>query len=741
MIREALSGRRVLLTGVTGFLGTALLERILTDTPVERIDVIIRGDAEQRLNWLLSGSAFGPARQRLGAAEFDDLVRQKVRTISCDLAKEAPDVPPDTDIFIHSAATVQFDPPIDEAFAINLHGSRRLFEAADGRPFIQISTAYVAGKTKGIQAEELLKRDIDWRAEGSSAERMRDQVEDESRRPELLEKLEAQAASEMGRAGPRSVAQRAEELRENWVRDRLVRAGKARARSLGWPEVYSFSKAMTELALDDLAGDKPLTIIRPSIIESALERPFQGWIEGFRMMDPVVVGFARGNLSEFLGSPDIVVDIIPVDLVVNCILAVASQTPERRAVYHVCSGQRNPITYRKLYELCRDYYTGDPLPEPRGFYKVPEWTFPGRRAVEKRIRQADRLLSTAERFVGRIPRGRFARETARTVDRYRRRLDFAKRMADLYGPYAEVEVIYTDDRAQSLLESLPEDDQRDFAFDSTSFTWQQYLHDIHLPMLSAPLRWVAPRRPDPQVTISPNGGDSVVLAVFDIEGTVVASNVVEAYMWLRLSEVEGLDRAKEAATLARKLPGFLAAERRDRGEFLRSFYRLYKGVALADIQALSASAMDDLFLRRLAPGAVRRIRSHRAAGHRVVFVTGSLDFVVEPIRPLADELIAASLKTQDGVFTGDLVSPPLVGEARSSWLREYAAGCGADLSNCYGYADSISDLPLLETVGNPVAVNADVALARVARSRGWASEEWPSDPGTPKVLIPEAVST
>lgn len=737
MIREALTGKRVLLTGVTGFLGTALLERLLVDVPVERLDVVIRGDAEQRLGWLMAGSAFGPARERMGAADFEALVKQKVRPVSADLSSEVPEVASDIDIVIHSAATVQFDPPIDEAFSINLGGTTRLFEASAGRHFIHVSTAYIAGRTKGFQPEELLVRDVDWRVEAESARRMRANAEELSRRPEVLEKIEAEAASEMGRAGPRSTARRAEELRKEWVNKYLVRAGSARARSLGWPEVYSFTKAMTEIALNDIAGENPLSIVRPSIIESAINRPFRGWIEGFRMMDPVVLGFGRGNIPEFLGSPDIVVDVIPVDLVVNCILAVAAKPPERRGVYHICSSQRNPMNLRDLYELTREYFLEHPLPEPRGAFKVPEWKFPGRRAVEKRLRNADRLLDAADKVVRRIPRGRLARESARTVDRYRRRLDFAKRMAELYGPYTEVEVTYTDYRARELLESLPAEDRRDFDFDPAAFSWRTYMHDVHMPMLTAPLQWVAPRRPEPSVKVTPNGNGAVTLAVFDIEGTIVGSNVVEAYLWLRLSELQGAERLKQAAALAAKVPGFLISERRNRGDFLRTFYRLYEGVPVETLRELAADSMDGLFLRRLAPAAVRRVRAHRSAGHRIVFVTGSLDFVVEPIRPLADEVISAKLAVSNGHMTGDLEKPPIVGEGRASWLREYAAGVGADLKNCYGYADSISDLPLLETVGNPVAVNPDVSLARIARSRGWPVEEWESDRSTPRVLVPD----
>jgi alcohol-forming fatty acyl-CoA reductase len=137
---------------------------------------------------------------------------------------------------------------------------------------------------------------------------------------------------------------------------------------------------------------------------------------------------------------------------------------------------------------------------------------------------------------------------------------------------------------------------------------------------------------------------------------------------------------------------------------------------------------------------VRRIREHRLAGHRVVLITGALEPFVEPLRPLFDDVIATRLEVRDGRFTGYLERPPLVGEARSPWLRRFAARAGADLRTSYGYADSHSDLPLLQTVGNPVAVNPDVALFRVARERRWPVEEWPMVKGTPRVLLPAGAS-
>ncbi|MDQ4130410.1 MAG: HAD-IB family hydrolase [Actinomycetota bacterium] len=743
-VREALAGARLLLTGSTGFLGTALVERLLLDVPLDRLDLLIRGDADKRVRELLASSAFGPARRRLGSDGLAELAASKLRPIPGGLHDAT--VADDVDLVIHAAATVSFDPPVDEAFTTNLHGTLNLRRLASHRPFLHVSTAYVAGVTRGTQHEEPLELGVDWRSEAAAAARIRDDVEAASRRPELLERLHRRAEREIGKAGPQTAARRAEELRRQWVRGREVGAGRARARSVGWPDVYTFTKALSEAALVETASQAPIAIVRPSIIESALAHPYPGWISGFRMADPVMLGYGRGALPEFPAIPEGVIDLIPVDLVVNgCIvvaanlLAARDEATPRPRVYHLCSGNRNPLQFRHIYRYTRAYFLDNPLPEwGRGTYRVPEWRFPGRRAVERRLRTAEQVLGQAERLVERLPRGRFARESARRMQGLRQRLDFARRYSDLYGPYAEAEVIYTDDHAKALHDALSPADRRDFGFDPASFTWQHYLTNVHLPAITALLRQPPPPRSEPRVVVPARRPDGPpILAVFDVEGTIVDSNVVEAYLWLRLADAG--DRAARAMVLARsgaRLPRLLQAERHDRGEFLRHFYRAYEGADADSLRALARDTLGDLVLRRLAPAAARRIRGHHRAGHHVVFITGALDFIVEPIAALADDVMSARLREENGRLTGDLTRPPLVGEARASWLRDYAREHGADLSSSYAYADSLSDLPLLEAVGIPVAVNPDVALSRVARARRWPVEEWTAEVGMPRISLP-----
>jgi phosphoserine phosphatase len=92
----------------------------------------------------------------------------------------------------------------------------------------------------------------------------------------------------------------------------------------------------------------------------------------------------------------------------------------------------------------------------------------------------------------------------------------------------------------------------------------------------------------------------------------------------------------------------------------------------------------------------------------------------------------------DGVFTGQLVETPLTGEARALAVTRYTDANGLSMSECVAYADSSSDLPLLEAVGHPVAVNPDAKLAATARKRGWHVEQWSRAPGARRPLLPLA---
>ena len=261
----------------------------------------------------------------------------------------------DCDLVIHSAAAVSFDSPLDSAVEINLLGPdadrRDAATTSASRPhLVAVSTCYVAGNRRGTAPEELVSRGsvrprarlagARWRPPAGSAPTAE---AGEPRCRDRLGRFRAEARGELGAAGAPALAAKTEQLRQRWVRDRLVEAGRARAASVGWPDAYAFTKALGEQALTDRKGAVPVSIVRPSIIESAWAEPRPGWIRGFRMAEPVIISYARGLLREFPGVPEGTVDVIPVDLVVAAIIAVAAIGPERAPGDHPGRvGQRQP---------------------------------------------------------------------------------------------------------------------------------------------------------------------------------------------------------------------------------------------------------------------------------------------------------------------------------------------------------------------------------------------------------------
>ncbi len=752
-IERDLRGKRFFITGATGFLGTALVERIVRCVPAAEVTVLVRpgrrSDAAARLaREVIKNDCFDRLRAELGDG-FDEEVARRVRAVPGDVSQDGLGLDEEgrnaltaADVVIHSAATVSFDAPLTQAVEINLLGPSRVAAAiadtGSRAHLVAVSTAYVASTHQGEAKEELLSEnrftlDVPWEAEVTSARRLRDDLEAESRKPERLRAFTKRARAEIGAAGDHLIASKAERLREDWVSDELVTAGTARAISLGWPDAYPFTKALGERALvEQWEGRVPITFVRPSIIESALAEPRPGWIRGFRMAEPIIVSYARGLLREFPGVPEGIVDVIPVDLVVAAILAVAARGPEpgRPKVYHVASGVRNPLRYGHLVELSEDFFSRNPLYDDRGQpINVPEWSFPGRGRVQRQLKRADAAMTFVEKLITALPiRGRQAQLAARMEDRHA----LAKRAlgyVELYGAYTETDARYRVDNLIELWETGDDDDRDRFEFDPGVIDWDHYVHEIHLPSVlehtrvrTKPGKSVVDKRPERQrrAILSPDRH----LAVFDLEHTLMSSNVVDTYAWLASRHLSPARRARFVAELVRQAPSLLALDRRDRGDFLRSFYRRFEDAPVDRLREDSWELFHRQLLTRSFPDGFARVRAHRAAGHRTLLITGALDFIIEPIRPLFDDIICAEMESHDGRLTGHLTTLPPIGEARALVLADYAARHGLSLEESVAYADSASDLAMLEAVGFPVAVNPESRLSAIARRRGWHVEHW-----------------
>jgi fatty acyl-CoA reductase len=775
MLRENLGDRRIAITGATGFLGTALTERILRAVPDVEVALIVRpgrrGAADRVRRDILKNNCFDRLRSELGG-RFDAEMDRRILAVGGDvgtdglgLDAEGEEILAGCKTVIHSAATVSFDSPLDGAVEVNLLGPSRLaatlnrLHADDGAlpHLVAVSTAYVAGSRRGPAPEAMLpdtpwSTEVDWRPEVTAARRARADLDATSRQPDRLAKFNRQARAELGGAGTPLLAARSERLRDEWVKAQMVDLGKARAQGLGWPDAYAYTKALGERALLDQRGDLPLTIVRPSIIEAALAEPVPGWIRGFRMADPVIIGYARGLLKEFPGIPEGIIDVIPVDLVVAAILAVAARGPlDQPDVVHSASGSRNPLRYRQLVDLVREWFTEHPLADSMDQpINVPEWSFPGRRRVQRQLHQATRVLGAAERTLQALPlRGRQADLTARLEER-RDEATRALGYVELYGAYTETEAIFSVRRLIELHDALPAADRAEFCLDPAAVDWPRYCHDIYLPSVVAHARVRQAPAPGTSrrsgrgatgLTREERGRRAVLsperqLAVFDLENTLIASNVVDAYAWLATRHQSDPARVRFVLDTVREAPRLLALDRADRGDFLRSFYRRYEGAPVDRLRADGWELFSELVLTKAFPAGIRRVRQHRALGHRTLLITGALDVMIDPLRPLFDDVVCARLGERKGRFTGELLEAPPTGEARALIMAEYADTHGLDLTQSVAYADSASDLPMLEAAGLPVAVNPETKLAAIARKRGWHVEHWPRSPGGPRPLLP-----
>jgi alcohol-forming fatty acyl-CoA reductase len=774
VIPEALDGRRIAITGGTGFLGTALIERLLRSVPGCELVLLVRPGkrssvVQRARREILRNDAFERLRREQGTAGFDEMVERRVTVIAGDVGRDGLGLDDDgraalagCDIVVHSAAAVAFDSPLDTAVEVNLLGPSRvaltLHDLGATPHLVSVSTCYVAGNRRGAAPEEPVHEspffvDADWRREVDGARQARRDTEAESRRPEALARFRTEARRELGAAGTPALAAKTEQRRQNWVRERMVEIGRARAASLGWPDAYAYTKAFGERALLQQRGDLPVSIVRPSIIESAWAEPRPGWIRGFRMAEPIIISYARGLLKEFPGVPEGTIDVIPVDLVVAAVIdaaargaassTVAGAPPTEPTIVQVASGSTNPLRYRVLVDLSRAWFLEHPLYDSEGQpIVVPDWSFPGRGRVQRQLQRAKTTIERAESTLQALPlRGRQALWSAKLEER-REEAERALGYVELYGAYAECEAIYGVDRLLERYERLDEADRETFCFDPRVVHWPTYVREVHLPSVVQHARV----RTTPGGRSVENRADRLrrqVLdparhfAAFDLENTLIASNVVASYSWLATRRLPADDRFRQALRILAEAPSLLALDRRDRSDFLRHFYRRYDKAPVAQLDEDSTEMFSHLLLAKSFPAAIRRVREHRKAGHRTVLITGALDFAIAPLRPLFDDVVCARLDTRpDGTYRGELTEVPPTGEARASVLSDYAAANDFDLAEAVAYADSTSDLPMLEAVGFPVAVNPETRLAALARKRGWLVEHFDVMPGSPEPPLP-----
>jgi HAD superfamily hydrolase (TIGR01490 family) len=210
-------------------------------------------------------------------------------------------------------------------------------------------------------------------------------------------------------------------------------------------------------------------------------------------------------------------------------------------------------------------------------------------------------------------------------------------------------------------------------------------------------------------------------AFYDLDGTLVRTNLVHAFAYNARNQ-QGIIRSiiKTATTLA-SVPMFVAADMYNRRLFNSIFFVRYRGESEDRLRYLADELFENAIRPSIYPGAYELIEKSRELGLRQVLVTGALDLTVRPLAKhlKIDDYVTNRLEFVDGYATGRLLPPVMAAATKASWIRIYAEKERLNLSDCYSYSDSMSDLPMLSVVGHPTAVNPDLRLRNTALQHDW----------------------
>ena len=477
---DSLSGKQIFVTGVTGFLGKAIVEKLLREVPdVARIHILVRGSqrqsAQQRaIEDVFSSSIFDTLRSIHGAG-FDGLISQKVHVVEGELTEplfglDSPDfaaLANQLDLIINSAASVNFREAMDQALEINTLCLNNIIALAkhthherETTPVVQVSTCFVNGLNRGIIREEVLAP-----SSGLINGIDRDTYDIQPVIEKVQEKIDAI---------------KSKNLPAESIEKKLIQLGIQQSRHYGWNDTYTFTKWLGEQILVQGLDKQNLTILRPSIIESALSSPQPGWVEGVKVADALIYAYAKGRVSIFPGEDSGVLDVIPVDLVANSVLLSSAQLMQGQKqyrIYQCCSGMSNPIRLKEFIRHIMQASKEQYAELPKLFGKKPEHEF--KTVSIQKFRLYMLALTSFTWFktsVGRL----FGSKNASDL---MSKTQTTASLAVIFGFYTAARYRFDSSKLEQLQARFSLKDQKTFNTKSDCFDWRTYLQKIHMPGL------------------------------------------------------------------------------------------------------------------------------------------------------------------------------------------------------------------------------------------------------------------
>ena len=514
-VRKALAGRNILLIGVTGFIGKVWLANTLMDLPeIGRIYVLIRRQksisAARRFEKMVQDSpVFDPLYKRYGAG-LARFLTAHVEVVEGDVTRPGLGISSDAaaslhqqlDLVVNSSGLTDFNPDLRDALASNVDAVVNVVEflrGCDHAGLLHLSTCYVAGARDGRVAERLRPnytpagvQDFDAEREWRSLPELIKQAEAKAEGPEVTGELRQQAVQKEHAAKDLHGAALENQIRKNrvrWLRQYLTEVGSARARELGWPNTYTYTKGLAESLIAKFGAGLPIAIVRPAIVETSVGKPFRGWNEGINTS--ASLSYLLGTYFRQLPTNERKrLDIIPVDHVCAGMTLIAAAIIERRndSVYQLATSVTNPCDMRRSIELTslahRKHYRAqeglegwlrlrfDAIPVSKERYQ--RMSAPAQRAI---VRSIQRIMSA-------LP----LKKTP--LARTERNLEKVEKLIELFEPFILLnEHDFIADNVEKLSQALVPEERGDFGYETRLIDWWEFWINIHVPALR---RWTYP---------------------------------------------------------------------------------------------------------------------------------------------------------------------------------------------------------------------------------------------------------
>ncbi|HET7205682.1 MAG TPA: SDR family oxidoreductase [Terriglobales bacterium] len=514
-VRKALAGKRLMLIGVTGFIGKVWLVNLLMDLPeIGRIYLLIRrqksNPAVRRFEKIVEESpVFDPLHERYGA-KLGQFLAERVEVIEGDASQAGLGLAPEVteavlknlDIVINSSGLTDFNPDLRDALGTNVDAAMHIVDfirQSDHAGLVHLSTCYVAGARDGRVNESLRPNytpagisDFDAEREHQALYDLITRAEQMSESAEVTEELRREARGKEHAAKDLAGAALENQVRKNrirWLRNYLTEAGLKRAQELGWPNTYTLSKSLAESLIAKYGRGLPIAVVRPAIVETSIRKPFRGWNEGINTS--ASLSYLLGTYFRQLPSNERKrLDIIPVDAVCSGMTLIAAAVIERRhrPMYQLATSVTNPCDMRRSIELTslahRKHYRAqegleywlrlrfDAIPVSKQRYN--RMSAPAQKAI----------IQSIQRIMAPLPLKRTPLAKAE------RSLERLEKLIALFEPFIlHNEHDFVAENIEELAYALIPEERGVFAYDTRSIDWYEYWINIHIPALR---RWTYP---------------------------------------------------------------------------------------------------------------------------------------------------------------------------------------------------------------------------------------------------------